>query len=231
MHRAQPRPLAVVFDLDGVLLNSAPCHRYAFEEVFRPFGIRDFEYRQYAGWKTSNVIEAVLRSAGREPAPQMIAELAAEKSRLARETILESNPVAPDSILVLERLSKEYMLALASSGSRASIALFLSSNGCAHLFQSVLCGDDVSCSKPHPEIYQRTFAALNVTPGNAIVVEDAVAGIQAARAAGAGAVIGVEGTCAPPELTAAGASAVIRGVRELPEFLCDSYASPVSPKY
>jgi HAD superfamily hydrolase (TIGR01509 family) len=226
-----PRPSAVVFDLDGVLLNSASSHRHAFEEVFRPFGIRDFDYRQYAGWKTSNVIEHVLRSAGREPAPELIAELAAEKSRLARETLLESNPVTPDCIPVLERLSREYKLALASSGSRASIALFLTSNGCARLFQSVLCGDDVSCAKPHPEIYQRTFAALNVAPEYAVVVEDAVAGIQAARAAGAGAVIGVEGTCSPSELTQAGASGVIRGVRDLPEFLCDSYEIAVSPKY
>jgi HAD superfamily hydrolase (TIGR01509 family) len=231
MHRTQPRPSAVVFDLDGVLLDSAPCHRRAFEEVLGPFGIRGFDYSQYAGWKTSNVIEDVLRSAGREPAPELIAELAAKKSRLARETLLESNPVASDCIPVLEGLSREYKLALASSGSRASIALFLSSNGCAHLFQSVLCGDDVSCSKPHPEIYQRTFAALSVAPGRAIVVEDAVAGIQAARAAGAGAVIGVEGTCTPSELTGAGASGVIRGVRDLPEFLCDSYESAAAPKH
>jgi HAD superfamily hydrolase (TIGR01509 family) len=226
-----PRPSAVVFDLDGVLLDSAPCHRRAFEEVFRPFGIRDFDYRPYAGWKTSNVIEDVLRSAGREPAPELIAELAAEKSRLARETLLALNPVASNCIPVLERLSRDYVLALASSGSRASIALFLNSNRCAQLFQSVLCGDDVSCAKPHPEIYQRTFAALNVAPASAIVVEDAVAGIHAARAAGAGAVIGVEGTCSFSELTGAGASGVIRGVRDLPEFLCDSYESAAAPKY
>jgi len=225
---ARARPLAVVFDLDGVLLDSAPCHNRAFEEVFRPFGIRDFDYRQYAGWKTANVIESVLRNAGLEPAPQLVSELAAEKSRRAREELRATNPVAPGCIPLLEQLSREYRLALASSGSRESIALFLSGNRCAHLFQSVLCGDDVSCAKPHPEIYQRTFATLDVAPRAALVVEDAVAGIQAARAAGAGAVIGVEGTCSASELSGSGASGVIRGVNDLPRFLCDAYDNAVS---
>jgi HAD superfamily hydrolase (TIGR01509 family) len=230
MSAARRRPLAVVFDLDGVLIDSATCHSLAFEAVFRPLGIRDFDYRRYAGWKTANVVEDVLRKAGLEPAPQRIAELAAEKSRLAREKLLETNPVAPDTIPVLERLSREYRLGLASSGSRASIALFLASNACAYLFQSVLCGDDVKNAKPHPEIYQRTFGALGIDPADALVIEDAVAGIQSARAAGAGAVIGMEGTCPASQLTGAGASEVIRGVSDLPELLCDAYENAGSPR-
>ena len=128
---------------------------------------------------------------------------------------------------MLKQLSHEYRLGLASSGSRASIALFLSANGCADLFRSVLCGDDVSCAKPHPEIYQRAFAALNVRPADAIVIEDAEAGIQAARAAGAGTVIGVEGTCSASQLAEAGASAVIPCVSGLPGFLAEAYESAI----
>ena len=230
MSQTQHRPLAVVFDLDGVLLDSGPCHSSAFEEVFRPFGIRDFDYTQYAGWKTASVIEDVLRGAGQAAGAQRIAELAAEKSRLAREKLIALNPVAPGCIPVLEQLSREYALALASSGSRASIALFLSANGCAHLFRSVLCGDDVRSAKPDPEIYRRTFDALHIAPLDAIVVEDAVAGIQAALAAGAGAVIGVEGTCAASQLMAAGATTVIHGIGEIPALLCDAYASAISTR-
>jgi len=224
----QQRPLALVFDLDGVLLDSAPCHNRAFQKVFKPLGIRDFDYRRYAGWKTANVIEDVLRSAGLEPAAQLISELSAEKSRLAREELRAANPVVSECVPVLRILSRQYALALASSGSRASIALFLTFNRCEHLFQSVLCGDDVTWAKPHPEIYQRTFAKLDVDPGAALVIEDAVAGIQAARAAGAGAVVGVEGTCSVSQLSRAGANGVIRGVSDLPRFLCDTYENGVS---
>jgi HAD superfamily hydrolase (TIGR01509 family) len=230
MRATQHRPLAVVFDLDGVLLDSASSHSRAFEEVLLPLGIRNFDYRQYAGWKTRDVVEHALRHAGQDPAPDLIAKLAAEKSRLAREKLLESNPVAPDTVPVLEQLSRDYALALASSGSRESIALFFSSNKCAHLFRSVLCGDDVSCAKPHPEIYRRTFAALQIEAADGVVVEDAVAGIQAALAAGAGAVIGVEGTCSAAQLEVAGASGVVRGVRDLPGFLCNAYDDAVSTR-
>ncbi|HEX4137098.1 MAG TPA: HAD family phosphatase [Bryobacteraceae bacterium] len=219
------RPLALIFDLDGVLLDSAPSHNRAFEEVFRPFGIHNFDYTQYAGWKTAPVIEDVLRGAGLEPTPQLILELADQKSRLAREELRRANPIAQECVPMLVRLSQSYSLALASSGSRPSIELFLSLNECAHLFQSVLCGDDVSCAKPHPEIYQRTFAKLDVDPQAALVVEDAVAGIQAARAANVGAVVGVEGTCTASQLAGAGANEVIRAVSELPRFLYDTYES------
>lgn len=225
---AQPRPLALVFDLDGVLLHSAPCHNRAFQEVFKRFGIRDFDYGPYAGWRTADVVESVLRGAGLEPAPQLIAELAAEKSRRAREELRAANPVTPGGIPVLEQLSRNYRLALASSGSRESIALFLSTNRCAKLFQSILCGEDVSHAKPHPEIYLRTFETLDIAPRTALVVEDAIAGIQSARAAGAGAVIGVEGTCSASQLSGAGASGVIRAVSDLPRFLCDAYDNAVS---
>ncbi len=216
------RTSAVVFDMDGVLLDSAPSHDQAFQEVFRPLGIHDFDYRRYAGWKTADVIEKVLKIAGHETAPSQVAELAAEKSRLAREKIIENNSLDPDSITVLRRLSKEYLLGLASSGSRASVTAFLSSTGCAPVFKSVLCGDDVRQAKPHPEIYLRAFAELGVAPDSAMVVEDAVAGIEAARAARAGVVIGVKGTCSSAQLTEAGADRIVSSVSELPEFLCNA---------
>jgi beta-phosphoglucomutase len=221
---------AVVFDMDGVLLDSAPSHNQAFQEVFRPLGIHDFDYRRYAGWKTADVIETVLKRAGHETPAHRVAELAAEKSRLAREKINENNPVNPDSITVLHHLSKKYRLGLASSGSRPSIAAFLSSTGCAPVFGSVLCGDDVSRAKPHPEIYLRAFSNLGVAPDAAMVVEDAVAGIQAARAAGAGVVTGVNGTCPAAQLTEAGADRIVCSVSELPEFLCNVNDSVISTK-
>ena len=117
----------------------------------------------------------------------------------------------------MHHLSKKYLLGLASSGSRASVAAFLSASGSAGVFNSVLCGDDVSRAKPHPEIYLRAFAELGVAPDAAMVVEDAAAGIQAARAARAGVVIGVVGTCSAERLTEAGADRVIASVRELNE--------------
>jgi HAD superfamily hydrolase (TIGR01509 family) len=224
-----PREIrAVVFDLDGVLIDSAPYHRAAFEEVFRPLGLRDFDYSHYAGWRTADVVENVLRDAGREPSPDLVREIARKKSRIAREKLTAANPVAPDCPAVLEELARHYALALASSGSRQSVDLFLAAHPWARLFRSVLCGDDVEQAKPSPEIYARTFDVLRVAPAEGVVVEDASAGVLAARGAGAGAVIGLAGTSSAAQLAEAGAGLVIRSLSEIPALLCPAYerASP-----
>ena len=210
---------AVVFDMDGVLVNSAPSHRAAFEQVFEPLEIRDFIYSDYAGQRTAEVVEAVLRHAAIEPTRALVSQLAEAKSRLAREHLRATNPIAAGCLATLRKLATHYTLALASSGSKSSVDLFLSMNDCAGLFRSVLSGDDVQHAKPHPEIYERSFRALGVEPGKAVVIEDAVSGVLAARAAHAGAVIGLTGTCPPEQLTAAGADTVLQNLTELHDAL------------
>jgi beta-phosphoglucomutase len=221
-------PTAVVFDMDGVLIDSSACHRMAFEQVFEPFGILDFKYSRYAGWRTTEVVETVLREAAIEFTPGIVIDLARAKTRAARERLAATNPVAPDCVPVLKRLSREYALALASSGSRSSVDLFLTANNCGHLFKSVLCGDDVAYSKPHPEIYRRSFAALDVPPASAAVIEDAVAGIISAKTANAGVVIGVAGTCPGSELSAAGADCIAVNLVEIPGILKSIYDKAIS---
>lgn len=210
---------AVIFDLDGVLVDSAACHRAAFEETFAPFGIRDFEYSQYAGWRTRDVVEKVLREAGRDVTTEIIDAEAARKSRLAREKMAACDPAVPGSVDVLHELSgRGYTLALASSGSPESVAMFIDAKGVRGLFRSVLTGADVRHAKPDPEIYSRTFEQISVKPADCLVVEDAAAGVLAARSAGA-AVVGIGGTCRSEDLLSAGALDVLTDIRELPGWL------------
>ena len=201
---------AIVFDLDGVLIDSMPCHRAAFEEVFRPFGVTGFDSLMYAGWKTADVVERVLRQH-----PDAVADVTRRKSELAREKMAASNPIYPDCLAVLKELAPRYALGLASSGARQSVQQFLTTNQCESLFQSVLSGEDVGRAKPDPEIYERSFARLNVSPVEGVVIEDAVAGIQSANAAGAGAIIGIAGTCSSGQLMEAGATVVIGSLSEI----------------
>jgi HAD superfamily hydrolase (TIGR01509 family) len=180
------RTRAIVFDLDGVLVNSAPCHRAAFEEILAPFGIRDFEYSRFAGHRTRDVIEKVLSDAGCVVDAAIIDTAAARKSELARQKLAACDPVVPGCGDILRELSRRgYVLALASSGSPQSVALFLDSTAVRPLFRSVLTGADVRHAKPDPEIYQRTCEQLRVDPADCLVVEDAAAGIAAASLAGA----------------------------------------------
>jgi beta-phosphoglucomutase len=213
--RPHPSPVfGLVFDLDGVLILSRGAHRQAFEEVLAPFGILNFDYDRFAGWRTLEVFRTVFLQELAEPVPEeTIADCSRRKSVRARELLANGNHTAPDCVSLLTRLSEKYRMALASSGSRASVNAFLDRTGLRGIFQSVLSGDDVERAKPDPEIFRRSIAALGLHPENCAVIEDAVAGVQAARSAGAHTIGFGNGDTAG--LSAAGAEQVVASLGDL----------------
>jgi beta-phosphoglucomutase len=223
---AQTHFAAVVFDMDGVLVHSAPCHSAAFEKVLlENFGIDDFEYAPWAGQRTRDVIEAVLASKGIQASPEAIAVAATEKTRIALELIESSQATVTGVREVLCDLAEHgFVLALASSGSPQSVRSFLKTSSTEEIFRSVLTGGDVRKAKPDPEIYARTFERIGVDPHSCLVVEDAVSGVIAAIKAGAS-VVGVAGTCSEADLLAAGALTVLPNITELPGWLKNFYAA------
>lgn len=205
---------AVIFDLDGVLLDSVSIHQRAFEEVFAQLGLSGFDYSLYAGWRTPEVISTFAREKGLPLRAYEVARWADEKSARARSLATEL-PV--DSARdVLSALNGHYRLALASSGPRATVDNFVARSGCH--FDLVLTGDDVRRAKPDPEIYQLSLWRLAVAASDALVVEDATAGVAAARAAGAH-VIGISGTAPREKLRQAGARDVLDRLADLPHWI------------
>jgi len=208
----------IIFDLDGVLVDSSVCHRDAFQAVFALYGIHDFDYATYAGRRTPDVVAEVFRRAGIAAQSGVITQTAQEKSRLARQFLSEKEPLAEGCPQILEQLAGRYALALATSGSCLSVETFLDLAKCRVLFQSILSGEDVTHAKPDPEIYQRSADALGIPSSRCLVVEDAVAGVEAGCAAGA-TVIGLTGTCSGEALQQAGAAYIIHKLPELPELV------------
>ncbi len=204
----------IVFDLDGVLIQSAPSHAAAFQQVFARLGIHDFEYAPYAGWRTPEVVKDVLDRRGRSESAEAVADMAREKSRIARELLEASRPLAKDCEATLAELAGGLPLALASSGSGSSVDAFLKLTGSRSLFRSILSGEDVSNAKPDPEIYVRSAEGLGLDARECLVIEDASAGVAAARAAGCP-VVAVAGTSSAEALLAAGADRVIADLSEL----------------
>jgi len=88
----------IVFDLDGVLIQSAPSHAAAFEQVFAQYGIHDFEYAPYAGWRTSEVIADVLARHGYSVSAEAMAEMA------PTHDAVEPSPGGPVDDTTRERL-------------------------------------------------------------------------------------------------------------------------------
>src|ERR1700679_95100 len=95
----------LVFDLDGVLILSRGAHRQAFEEVLAPFGILNFDYDQFAGWRTPEVCREFFGSQPPEPVPEAtIADCSRRKSVRARELLANGNHTAPGCVPLLTRL-------------------------------------------------------------------------------------------------------------------------------
>jgi HAD superfamily hydrolase (TIGR01509 family) len=219
----------IIFDLDGVLIQSADCHRAAFCKVLERFDIHDFEYAPYAGWRTAEVVEDVLRRHGQHVDPKQVAQAARDKSDLAREMLDRTKPIVPGAERALATLASRYPLALASSGSRPSIDAFLKVTGSASLFRSILSGSDVVRAKPDPEIYRRSAEQLGFSPGECLIIEDSVAGVAAARASGAVAVGVAPDGAVRRELLEAGATHVITSPCELPGLLFEEGPPPIDP--
>jgi beta-phosphoglucomutase len=201
--------------LDGVLLDSFHIHEKAFRTVLAPTGISDFDYRRVTGMRTDEAIRQTFSERGMYLSEQQLASLSAEKSRMAREWIAAENPVMPACGEVVERLSQGFRLAVASSASKATAKMFLERNGLTEKFECVVFGEDVRKAKPAPEIYELACRKMGLAPSECLVIEDAVSGVKAGKAAGA-TVWGIPTTCAAEDLLAAGADRVIDRLSDLP---------------
>jgi HAD superfamily hydrolase (TIGR01509 family) len=186
--------------------------------VFEQLGIDDFQYSPYAGWRTRDVIAAVLQRSGHLTSPSEIDAASSKKTQLARHMLESTRPVDPACGSVLANVAAALPLGLASSASRAGVQAFLHWTGSGTMFRAILSGEDARRGKPDPEIYARCADQMGVSGSACLVVEDAVAGVAAARAMGATA-IGLSGTVSPHDLLEAGAARVLSRLEELPGLL------------
>ncbi|HEX3877624.1 MAG TPA: HAD family phosphatase [Bryobacteraceae bacterium] len=203
----------IIFDLDGVLIQSRGAHARAFQEVLEGFGVNDFHYDDWAGWRTPDVFRSIFAARGIAAGDAVIADCSRRKSQRARDLVAADKPIEPDCIPVVRQLAARYRLALASSGSRKSVDIFLDTTGLRDAFRATFSGDDVRMAKPDPEIFSKAIESLETQPSACAVVEDAVAGIQAARRAGAYGIGFTSDNAAA--LSAAGADRVVASLREL----------------
>lgn len=187
-----PRPLrAAVFDLDGVLADTHRHHLDAWRRVARELGFEldDAVGEAVKGVSRSAALAIVLRSGGVTLGEREFAEVAARKNDYYRQAVARTGPEdllphARESLLELRAAG--VLIALASASRNA--AAILESTGIRPCFDAVVDGTVVDVAKPEPDVFLRAAADLRVEPGEAVVVEDAAAGIDGARRAGSAAI-------------------------------------------
>ena len=185
--------LALIFDMDGVIVDSNPVHREAWAAYNRRFGLETTDAMQERMYGRRN--DDILRDFfGASLGPEELAARSAAKEALYREMIAERI----DEILVpgLRQFLERYRvvsMGLASNAEPENIDFLLDRAGIRRYFRVVVDGRQVSRPKPDPEIYLQTAKMLRISPENCIVFEDSFAGVQAAEAAGAR-IVGVSTT-------------------------------------
>jgi beta-phosphoglucomutase len=184
-------PRAVLFDCDGVIADSEPLHLRAFQEVLAPLGITitPEEYvARYLGFDDRGVFIEVLRSHQRALDLETVAVLMARKAERFRR-ILEREARIYPGVATFVRSLAGLPLAVVSGALREEIELILTYAGIRDAFTAIVAAEDVRAGKPDPEGFLRALEALGgaeraIAPESCLVVEDSLAGLEAARRAG-----------------------------------------------
>jgi len=175
---------AVIWDMDGVIADTGPYHLSAWQEVFRKRGIKftEEDFKRNFGQKNDTIIRAAL---GEEISQSEIDSVAKEKEETFRSLAGQKIKPFPGAVELLQSLMKHgFKMAIASSTPIENIRLITGSFGIDNCFQSIVTGQDVTEGKPSPQSFLLAAQRLGVEPKNCIVIEDAVAGVAAAKRAG-----------------------------------------------
>jgi beta-phosphoglucomutase len=177
---------AIIFDMDGVLVDSEPIHTEIEKRQFKMNGISisDEDHRHFMGtaadamWKKIAELHVLPI-----PIEELIEQNRNESFRFFSE--LAEIPVMPGLIDLLEKLQKKnYPMAVASSSFPEIIDLILIKSGLKEYFQVIVSGEEAGKSKPEPDVFLLAAQKLGVKSENCLVIEDSFNGIKAAHAAG-----------------------------------------------
>lgn len=178
---------SVIFDLDGVICHTDCYHYLAWKQLADKLGIyfdEEINHR-LRGVSRLQSFEIILEKYDREMDIKEKEKAADEKNQIYRKLLLQMSPgdLDPGIKQTLEALrEKGYLLAIGSSSKNTP--LILEKIGLSHFFDAVSDGNNITYSKPNPEVFLKAAKYLKAAPENCLVVEDAVVGLQAAKTAG-----------------------------------------------
>ena len=175
---------AILFDLDGVIVDSEPLHFEAHKKILKDYGIELTleEYLDFGVAKgDSNLYREVSERFGVSIDNK---EMAKRKKQAYWEILDKKGELMPGILEILQNFSKKYDLAIVSSGVKISVEHVLDKFDIKNYFRVIVTGDDVVELKPFPDVYLKAIELLDFDKKYCIAIEDSETGIAAAKSAG-----------------------------------------------
>lgn len=175
---------AVLFDMDGVILDSEPVHMLAFQKTLKTLGLQldEDDYKKYFAGKTDQAgFIDYFKEINRD---FNLAQTMQAKTNLYLRLAVDNIVAYPGIVSLIKTLSASIPLALVTGSLRIEADIALQTLGLTDCFKFVISADDVTQGKPSPEGYKKATNLLNLPTKNCTIVEDSPSGIKAARSAG-----------------------------------------------
>ena len=208
----------VIFDMDGTIVDSLPYHHEAWRIFFEENKVEDFseKLKKYKGGGTLDLMKAVY---GNIYSIDELKKMSDDKEIIFRK-IYKGNikPIEGFLEFISELKSKNILVGLASNAIRKNVTLTLNELDIYDLFDSIICGDEVSFGKPNPEMFDKTVIGFNLKKDDCIIFEDSIEGVEGAVNAGIN-VIGVTSSNSSDILNNAGCIASINNFIDIDQLL------------
>jgi beta-phosphoglucomutase len=177
---------AILFDLDGTLVDTMSLHYEAYKQVLQDHGLQLAwaDYIALVGPPASEVIGSFVTAAGGDPARFELRRLHDDKKAAFADILATRQPQRLPAADILDTAAGQVRCALVSSGNRHGVSAILQALGWSERFEVIVTGDDVANGKPDPEPYRLAATLMDIAPARCAVLEDTPAGLISARASG-----------------------------------------------
>lgn len=175
---------AVIFDMNGIIIDDEHIHELAFKETVKPFKINlsHEDYLECCAGKTDKAGYEKISARFSNTLP--ISKLLEDKATFYLQLFPKHKKTYVGVIELIHKLANTYTLALTSSSSRTEVDLITKEFKIDKLFKVTISADEVKTGKPDPEPYLITCKLLNIKPQHSVVIEDSKSGVKSAKSAG-----------------------------------------------
>ncbi|MDP2919046.1 MAG: HAD family phosphatase [Dehalococcoidia bacterium] len=178
------QPKAVLWDMDGVIVDSGNYHMKSWQAALGKRGVNftEADFRRVFGMRNLEIIRGIF---GENVSLETVEAIARDKEETFRSLIRGSVKALPGVLRLIRALDAAgFRQALVSSTPLENIELITTALGIKHYFRHIISGQDVKEGKPSPQGYLLAARKMDASPGNYVVIEDAAAGVEAAKNGG-----------------------------------------------